>query len=133
MESWIALPKNSAMMPEPAILTRLSPGLKVLLWMDQSPLSEENPYFETINYLLDGLVRQHLKKQVTVDQVSFVHTLFGESFWVIYANTTVVDHKSILKSMDAIIPQQARESALVLGKTADLNWLEKFFKQVEVA
>lgn len=120
------------MMPEPAILTRLGPGLKVLLWLDQSPLSEETPSFETVNYLLDGLVRQHLKNQTAVDQVSFVHTLFGESFWVIYANAAVVDHKSILKSMDAIIPQQARDRALVLGKAADMNWLEKFFKQVEV-
>lgn len=133
MVSWIALPKNSAMMPEPAILNRLTPGLKVLLWIDSTPLSEETSNFETVNYLLDGLVRQHLKKQPSADQVSFVHTLFGESFWVIFANTTVVGPKAILKSMEAIIPQQARNHALVLGKAVDLNALENFFKKVELA
>jgi len=121
------------MMPEPTILTRLGPGLKALLWIDQAPLSEASPYFETVNYLLDGLVRQHLRKLSSVDEVSFVHTLFGESFWVIFANTSTIDQKHMLKSLEAIIPEAARSHALVLGKV-EASWLTpigKFFKQLE--
>lgn len=123
------------MMPETAILTRMGPGVRVLVWLGQGPLTEETAGFATIDYLLDGLVRRHLRQAGTSNQVSFVHTLYGENFWMIYANTSSEVVAPFIKSLQVLVPEASRDKAAVLSVGIESKeWkeaLDKTFRSVE--
>jgi hypothetical protein len=123
------------MMPETAILSRLGPGARVLIWLGQAPLDEDTAGFATVDYLLDGLVRRHVRQPGPWNQVSFVHTLYGENFWMIYANTANEAVAPFIKSLLVLIPEASRNTAAVMsvGSLAK-EWneaLDKTFRSVE--
>lgn len=123
------------MMPETFILSRLGPGARVLIWLGQTPLDEDTDGFSTVDYLLDGLVRQHVRQSGTWNQVSFVHTLYGENFWMIYANTSSESAASLITSINVLIPETCREKAAVMSAglvTKEWNEaLDRTFRSVE--
>jgi hypothetical protein len=122
-------------MPETSILARLGPGARVLIWLGQTPLDEATEGFSTVDYLLDGLVRHHVRQPGPWNQVSFVHTLYGENFWMVYANTTSESVASFIRSITVLIPEASRDKAAVMSVgVVAREWneaLDKTFRSVE--
>lgn len=123
------------MMPDPSILGKISPRTSVLVWASDRELSPELSDFQTVDYLLDGLVRKHLAEQTELTQVSFVHTLFGKNFWVAFLNTGSVNAEKFTQNLLALVPTTEREHLIILGSQllpADLERnLDKAFGFVE--
>lgn len=123
------------MMPDPSILEKISPRTSVLVWASDRHLSSELSHFQTVDYLLDGLVRKHLAEQTELGQVSFVHTLFGKNFWVAFVDAATVNTEKFTKNLLALVPAPEREHLLILGPqhlTPDLERsLDKAFGFVE--
>ena len=122
-------------MPENEILKTITPDVRALVWVDDQNLSLETPFFSTVDYLTDGLVRKHLEEQKEWNQVTFVHSVFGQSFWVAFANTKASDLNAFLQSLKNIIPEQSRSKMILLNhKNIPANWnnsLDKLFGFVE--
>ncbi|MFP5459081.1 MAG: hypothetical protein ACLGG7_10130 [Bacteriovoracia bacterium] len=113
------------MMPDPSILGKISPRTSVLVWASDRELSPELSDFQTVDYLLDGLVRKHLAEQTELTQVSFVHTLFGKNFWVAFLNTGSVNAEKFTQNLLALVPTTEREHLIILGSQLLLADLER--------
>lgn len=122
------------MMPEQDLLTKLTPDVRVVIWSSDAPLSKETPGFASVDYLLDGLVQRHLETEGPWHSVTFVHNLFGETFWLAYTDAKgSVDE--FLGALLGVVPTAAREKLLVLGaKHLPPQWetrIDKAFGFVE--
>jgi hypothetical protein len=102
------------MMPDPSILAKITPQTTVVVWASDRSLHHEVPGFSTVDYLLDGLVRKHISNQENADQVNFVHTLFGQNFWVAYINVNS-KNENFISGLTTLIPEGKREYLVVLN------------------
>ncbi|MBY0518658.1 MAG: hypothetical protein K2P81_17235 [Bacteriovoracaceae bacterium] len=123
------------MMPDSDILKTLTSDVKVLVWASKEPLSESTPLFSTVDYLLDGLLRQHVRNHPTPQsEVTFVHTLYGESFWLAFTDGSS-DADVYTKTLTSVVPEKMRDKMVVLNSeelTSKLRTkLDKAFKFVE--
>jgi hypothetical protein len=123
------------MMPDTEILQTIAPDVQVVVWSDNKPLDENTPHFQTIDYLLDGLLRKHTEDRKDLDQVIFVHNLFGKNFWVAFANSSILSVNDFIIGLKNIIPEEGREKMIILNhESLPANWhqpLDKFFGFVE--
>jgi hypothetical protein len=123
------------MMPDIEILQTIAPDVQVIVWSDNKPLDENTPHFQTIDYLLDGLLRKQTENRKDLDQVIFVHNLFGKNFWVAFANTSRIQVNDFVTALRNIIPEDGREKMVVLNhEVLPSNWvqpLDKFFGFIE--
>ncbi len=123
------------MMPDSQILKVLTHDVKVLVWVSKEPLSESTSMFSTVDYLLDGLLRQHVQNHSSSQsEVTFVHTLYGESFWLAFTDGST-DPDVYTKTLLSVVPEKMREKMVVLN-SEDLpsklkTKLDKAFKFVE--
>jgi hypothetical protein len=123
------------MMPDSQILKTLTSDVKVLIWASKEPLSESTPMFSTVDYLLDGLLRQHVQNSTSPQsEVTFIHTLYGESFWLAFTDGSS-DADTYTKTLLSVVPEKMREKMVVLNSedlTSKLKTkLDKAFKFVE--
>jgi hypothetical protein len=123
------------MMPDNELLRIVGPDVKVMVWASNDELDEQTQYFQTMNYLLDGLVKKHLEEKTTWNQITFVHQLFGDSFWVAFVNIRKIAKVDFINSLKNIVPQDKREKLIVLNQTLlPTDWeqsLDKLFRFVE--
>ena len=91
------------MMPESELLRRIGPELKLLVWLAEAPLSEASPEFESLNYLLDGLARQHILELGESHLVNFVHQQFGKTFYLSYINQNQVKPSEAIEQLKALL------------------------------
>jgi hypothetical protein len=123
------------MMPETEILKTIASDVRTIVWASDEDLSPLTPFYPTVDYLLDGLVRSHLEEEKKWSQVTFVHQVFGKSFWVVFANTKECDLNSFLSSVKNIIPEEGRSKMVVLNtEKLPSTWatpLDKIFAFVE--
>lgn len=113
------------MMPEPAILTKITPQTTIVVWASDRGLNHQVPGFGTVDYLLDGLVRKHISHQENDDQVSFVHTLFGKNFRVAFVNIEAINLDDFMKGLITLVPEKEREYLVVINS----HFLPKNFDQ----
>ena len=109
------------MMPDSGLLSQLTAHEKVMLWMDNKALTDKTPHFETLNYLFDGLIYRQLTQPGTWNEVSFVHTLYGENFWLTFANTAAVKSTDVIQSLKALVPAH-HTRLLVVGEKLSADW-----------
>ncbi len=123
-------------MPEQALLAKLGPDLRVVVWAGQGPLTPRTAHFDTFDYLLDGLPLRQTREQSGLSELTFVHTLFGKNTWVFYFDVADVKWEA-LAARFAIIPADAREKLLVVNTAivpdALVKKLDTFFGFVEHA
>lgn len=122
------------MMPDVAVLRLLTPDVRAMIWAAKEPLSESTPGYTTVNYLFDGLIKNHLQTQSDLRQVTFIHQLDGQNFWLGFVDGSgSVD--DFMKSFVGIIPEKSREKLLILGaENLPSSWdkpLDKAFGFVE--
>lgn len=113
------------MMPDPAILAKITAQTTVVVWASDRNLHHQVPGFGTIDYLLDGLVRKHISNQENADQVSFVHTLFGKNFRVAFVNVETKSADEFMKGLTTLVPEKEREYLVVINS----HFLPKSFDQ----
>ncbi len=122
-------------MPETQILKTIAADVRTIVWASDENLSPLTPYYPTVDYLLDGLVRSHLEENKNWSQVTFVHQVFGKSFWVVFANTKECEIKSLMTSVKNIIPEEGRSKMVILNNDKlPSSWsdsLDKVFTFVE--
>jgi hypothetical protein len=123
------------MMPETETLKTITSDVRTVVWASDEDLSPLTPFYPTVDYLLDGLVRSHLEEEKQWSHVTFVHQVFGKSFWVVFANTKQCDLNFFLTSVKNIIPQEGRSKMVVLNtEKLPSTWataLDKIFAFVE--
>ncbi len=103
------------MTPDASLLALLPPDVRVLVWTGEGPLSEGTPGFDTVDYLLDGLARGHLRQSgEDRREVVFVHNLDGETFWAAYIDASTLKPGQALPQLTDLLPAKAREKVLVL-------------------
>ncbi len=123
------------MMPETQILSTIAPDVRTIIWASDENLGTQTPFYPTVDYLLDGLVRSHIEEKKDWSQVTFVHQVFGKSFWVVFANTKECELNSFLTSLKSIIPEEGRSKMVVLNnEKLPAAWappLDKLFGFVE--
>ncbi len=119
------------MMPDTEWLNRLSPDVGLLLWTADEPLSENTLGFHTLNYLLDGLVRQPLQQEQNTHQVHFIHQLYGSPFYVCFINLSQSRPQSTTQSLaQLVVPPNRRQWMWYGDKPLTPEWqaaLEKTF------
>lgn len=71
------------------VLDKINEKVDVIIWFQGQPLSEKLPIFPTMNYLLDGLLKDHLKSIQNPDQCTFVHQHFGKKLQVLFLGSNV--------------------------------------------
>ncbi len=122
------------MMPDVAVLRLLTPDVRAMIWAAKEPLSEATPGYATVNYLFDGLIKSHLQTQKELHQVTFIHQLDGENFWLGFVDGSG-SVEDFMKSFVGIIPEKSREKLLILGSEhLPSSWdkpLDKAFGFVE--
>ena len=123
------------MIAENDILKIVTPDVRALVWVDDKSLNTKTPFFQTVDYLLDGLVRKHIDEPKEWTQVTFIHSVFGQSFWVAFADTNQTDLNAFVQSLKNIIPEQSRSKMVLLNhEKLPSSWnnpLDKLFGFVE--
>lgn len=118
------------MTPDPRLLQALSPDVRVVVWAGDAALGEDTPGFVTLDYLMDGLVRSHLREgSAGPHQLLFVHTLHDAPFWAAYVDTSALAPGAFLPAFLELLPAQARAQVLVLEAAPMSNAWEKALSQ----
>jgi len=123
---------------ETALLRELTPGQRFLIWTHDGPLDQHTPGIASMNYLLDGLVLGHISSHPAAsDQVVFSHQLFGQSFWLIFANTSALDPQALLPSLKSILASQTTQQGATLFTRSALptpwkNGLAQLFPDLKI-
>ena len=66
------------------LINKVTEKVDIIIWFSNEPLSEESSQFETMNYLLDGLLTEHLKNSPEKLACTFVHHHFGKKLQVYF-------------------------------------------------
>ena len=117
------------MMPQTQILETVAADVRAIVWVHDEDLSPQTPFYPTVDYLLDGLVRSHLEEEKNWSQVTFVHQVFGKSFWVVFANTKTTELTALVSSVKNIIPDEGRSKMVILNnEKLPSSWATQFDK-----
>ena len=69
------------------LLSKISEKIDVIVWFENKTLSPNLSAFKTMDYILDGLLTEHLKHFNDTKECTFVHTHFGKKLQVIYCGS----------------------------------------------
>lgn len=109
--------------PNEKLLRELGPDTQVLVWMGLGPLNEDTPNFGSMDYLLDGLLRGHLRSsQNEMNQVFFAHELFGQTFWLAYTDVTSAPNEFVTAAKKLWGEKAKSLKAISCGEAAEGAW-----------
>lgn len=93
------------------ILSQVTPLTKGLLWITNSPISVEKPFYKDVDYLLNGLLTATLKTSEASGSHVLISENFGHTFYVIVGSE--ISDSEIKNYFELIKPQLAGESNIL--------------------
>ncbi len=126
------------------LLDRIEPSILGLIWVTREPLSKRPYHFDTIDYLLEGMLTTHNNKEAQNkntygnNKSFFIGTSFGKPLFIshllesshklkeeVYELTELATRKSLGRSSFLVIePSQLNLSQKLSSKFKDLNFIQ---------
>ena len=106
------------------LLTRVTPQTLGIIWFPKDDIDTFNPYYRSVDYLLDGLLTAHLQTNPELSSRIIIGENFGKPFYVMIIKKLVPTELEGLQTLmkDKL---QVESDILVIDETEQYAKLEK--------